>query len=174
MKTVADLRTPAGLVFDPATIRDRIEERSIPEPNSGCWLWLLGQHPKGYGSFSIGHARKHTAHRVSYVAFIGDIPDGLQVCHRCDNPPCVNPEHLFAGTPKQNTRDMIAKDRGNRGERNGGAKLLPHEVLDIISLGECGLSDREINDRYRQVTESAIYQITAGVRWKHLRERRTA
>ena len=82
-----------------------------PEPNSGCWLWTASVRPlSGYGQ--LRHAGKiRFAHRVAYEAFRGRIPDGLFVCHHCDTRSCINPDHLFLGTGKDNAQDMIRKGR---------------------------------------------------------------
>jgi hypothetical protein len=88
-----------------------IEARCIPEPNSGCWLWLLSIGTHGYGQASMPGARVTTAHRVSYIAFKGAIPDGLLVQHSCDNKLCVNPDHLSLGTDKSNSDDKHRKGR---------------------------------------------------------------
>lgn len=96
-------------------LRQIIENNSVPEPNSGCWLWLgsVMTHGMGYGRLGTGKrgARK-LAHRISYRVFNGDLPDHLDVCHKCDMPICVNPGHLFLGTRGENTQDMWSKGRG--------------------------------------------------------------
>lgn len=83
----------------------------IPEPNSGCWLWTAGVGIGGYGRLWCGAGLTRYAHRFSYELAFGPVPSGMFVCHRCDTPACVNPDHLFLGTHRDNMRDMQQKGR---------------------------------------------------------------
>ncbi len=83
----------------------------IPVPESGCWLWLGGWNIYGYGKTG-GNSGSVFAHRIFYRHFVGEIPAGMLVCHKCDTPACVNPSHLFVGTVKDNAIDREQKNRG--------------------------------------------------------------
>lgn len=81
------------------------------DEETGCWNWTGGLNKDGYGIFSLGRKKKVRAHRWSYMHFIGEIEGKLLVCHTCDNPRCVNPEHFFLGTHRDNNNDMVRKGR---------------------------------------------------------------
>lgn len=101
----------AGLYKTKPTMEEAFWEHAIPGDPDTCWEWLGTTDNKGYGRFM--HRNKvYSAHRVSYELHHGFIPAGYLVCHECDNPPCWNPKHLFAGTTKDNIVDMMAKGRG--------------------------------------------------------------
>src|SRR5271166_838027 len=107
---------------------------SIGERGEGCWNWIGSECSNGYGSLSITLNGKHTnvlAHRLSYQLTIGAIPDGLLVCHKCDNRKCVRPDHLFLGSHKDNTQDMMTKKRGKSppGEERNISNLTPSSFI---------------------------------------------
>ncbi len=110
-----------------------------------CWIWTGGRLPSGYGFFEVGTHKQHKkarAHRLSWELTNGAIPLGLSVLHRCDNPSCVRPTHLFLGTQSDNIKDMYRKGRSNipRGERRHGSKLTETEVAKIKAQLSRGLS----------------------------------
>lgn len=92
-------------------LREHLLKHSIPEPNTGCWLWLRCVQEFGYGRINTGDIQTYT-HRASFLAFRGDIPSGLCVLHSCDVPSCINPDHLRLGTKQENTNDAKRRKRG--------------------------------------------------------------
>ena len=120
------------------SVLERFENRYIPEPNSGCWLWIAGQSSAGYGYFRY-EGRNQTAHRVSHLLFKGFIEEGLDACHSCDNPSCVNPDHLFKGTRSDNMKDCVAKGRFENAKvvSSGNMKRnrMRHELKDFCPKG---------------------------------------
>src|SRR5579863_7359899 len=107
------------------------------EPNTSCWLWTEETY-KDYGILWIGGSRI-TAYRLSYYLHKGEIPQGMSVCHSCDTPSCVNPEHLWIGTQTDNLLDAHSKGIiNNKGIKNGSSKLDENKVLDIVNLYATG------------------------------------
>jgi len=136
---------------------------------SDCHWWTGALMASGYGSFRINNDRTQFSHRFAYERAFGEIPKGLLICHHCDNKLCVNPDHLFAGTQKDNMDDMYAKGRGHkaRGEKNGLAKLSDEKVLEIKKMLLAGKSQTAISEIY-DVSQRTIYGIKTGAIWTHV------
>ncbi len=149
------------------SLEEVIQARSIPEPNSGCWLWTGRiQTDSRYGTMYIDN-RRYYAHRLSWEAHNGrPIPDGLFVCHHCDTPPCVNPSHLFIGTKRDNALDRERKGRGNQpvGERNGKSRLTLSDVELILSSN----LPHETLARRLGVSGGAVRSVRRGDTWRHV------
>lgn len=140
-----------------------MRRNSIPVPESGCWLWTGAWRKYGYGATKLKGT--HTgAHRLAWEAFNGGISDGLFVCHKCDTRCCVNPDHLFLGTSRENNHDMIAKGRKKTfpGELNGQAKLTMEQVTMIRADSR---KSPEIAREFN-VSSATVRYIKAGKRWR--------
>jgi hypothetical protein len=130
----------------------------------GCWEWTAGKSDAGYGQIKID-GRMKGAHRLSYELHCGPIPNGVQILHRCDNPGCVRPQHLFLGTHAENMADKAAKGRQTRGSTNGWAKLTEKEVTAIRAAR--GRSKLDLAGQFG-VSRRQISNILAGKLWKHI------
>ncbi len=127
-------------------------------------MWMTGKYPNGYGHFCyIG--KTSSAHRASWLIHRGPIEPGLCVLHKCDNPGCVRPDHLFLGTNDDNVADRGAKNRTARGERHGSAKLTTENVAEIRAARAKNRSLPELAERFG-VSKSLICQIAKGKVWK--------
>lgn len=140
--------------------------------SDGCWTWTGRPNESGYGSIrpnptEMGHPLpKVLAHRLSWQLHFGTIPDGLEVCHTCDNPPCVNPGHLFLGTHADNIEDMRRKGRARsaNGSAHTSAKLTDEAVREIRRTNRPGGNTRELARRFG-VTSKTIRRIAVGDGW---------
>jgi len=161
------------------------------DKTDSCWLWTAAVSHNGYGFFKL-HPIMVKAHRWSYEHFVGPIPDGMLVLHSCDVPRCVNPDHLFLGTQKQNIADMMQKGRDPdrtlnvkhlqkainvlaenpelraRGERQALAKLTEAQVREIRALYAAGMGTMEAIGRRFGVGLSATSSIIRRKTWKHV------
>lgn len=113
-----------------------------------CWEWKAYKNLRGYGQTKIGgrNGKHMLSHRLSWLVHFGEIPDGLHVCHTCDNPPCVNPAHLFLGTNLDNIKDRMKKNRsakpwkGVPREKHPNCRFSAEDVLEMIRLRKAGNS----------------------------------
>lgn len=160
-----------------------MEERfwSYVSRGDGCWEWTGHRNGQGYGGFSLGrkHEGNEAAHRVSWRLAYGPIPDGMFVCHHCDNRACVRPDHLFLGTHEDNMRDMREKGRGARGDRHWkrkypwmvkrgelspAAKLSDADAAEIVRLYFAReATAKEIASRFG-VAASTVHRLASGRR----------
>lgn len=158
----ARVRTCSRMCGGIISRRDRysaFEEKYIPEPNSGCWIWIGACDEHGYGDFWDG-TEIIGAHRASYQFHCGKIPDGGHVLHSCDFPPCVNPDHLFLGDHVANMADMVSKNRHAAGERHGNCKL---DNLTIDYIRRSFARGRDIAAELG-ISESYVSQLRSGQR----------
>lgn len=153
-------------------LKDRLYSKVEVNKRSGCWEWM-GSTRKGYGRLIVGSRTDGTrhsesAHRLSYTLAYGDIPDGMEVCHKCDNPACVNPAHLFLGTRNDNVRDREKKRRNIvlTGEEQPCAKLTKKSVKDARwEHAIHGVSFQALADKYG-VSKKTMQNAIKGVTWK--------
>jgi len=134
-----------------------------------CWEWRSTKQTYGYGILKIKGKMKG-AHRLAWLFTNGEIPNGLWVLHKCDNPSCVNPNHLFLGTARDNAQDRARKGRnGNQnGEQGNNSKLINEQVLEIhTKYRTTSITQRELATQY-EISQSQINNIVRGKEWRHL------
>lgn len=131
-----------------------------------CWEWTANSDKDGYGKFKLKDGTQMRAHRFSYELENGPIDKGLFVCHKCDNRACVNPNHLFLGTPKDNTQDMIKKGRSLSGRQNPAAKLTEEDVREIRKLYSNKLLDQPALAGFYGMHQTIISAIVRRQIWK--------
>jgi len=153
-------RVPIG-----SSLSFRLEFYSKPEGE--CIIWT-GTKSRGYGKLMY-NGKERLAHRLSYEVNRGPIPEGMQVLHKCDNPSCINPDHLFIGTIQDNMDDRNAKGRCNpaKGESSNLSKLSNQDVVEIKKLSKEGSSLRGLASRFN-VTMQNVWMIARNKTWKHI------
>ena len=131
--------------------------------SEGCWNWMASKKVGGYGQFRY-NGKVCAAHRFSYQFYVGPIAPGLSVCHKCDNPACVNPSHLFLGTDQENKADMYSKHRNVFGEGHPNSKLTPDQIVSIRKDSSDGIPQRKIASKYK-TQRSQVSLIVNRKRW---------
>lgn len=134
-----------------------------------CWIWTGYRDKNGYGSVSNGRGKSGIrAHRFSYELFKGEISQGLYVLHKCDNPSCVNPDHLFLGTPKENYEDSKNKGRNTRGEKQKKSKIKDVDVIEIRKLYSTGEKTFADISKMYGISRTTAHRIVKKMIWKHI------
>ncbi|HMN15178.1 MAG TPA: HNH endonuclease [Bellilinea sp.] len=154
-------------VKDLPTIDERFWSKvKVGKPDE-CWFWIAGIKSTGRGNFSVGR-RNIQAHRMAWLLTNGDIPEGMFLCHTCDNGLCVNPNHLYVGTPKENTADMINRNRKAVlvGEFSSRAKLTVSQVRQIRKMYSAGKKSQNAIAEVFGVSRSTIEAIILRRNWK--------
>lgn len=155
---------------------ERFEAKTIAVPESGCWLWTAATNGRGavkgagYGNYYDPVRRRlMRAHRYAYERYVGPIPDGLHVLHKCDVSICVNPNHLYLGTNKQNMEDKSTRNRApdQRGVRNPRALLSQEDIERAWALWKKGLSQEKVAAIFG-VHQTTISHAFTGRRWPHI------
>lgn len=154
------------------------DARWVRDPSSGCWLWTGAMHSNGYGLMSTGSRNSLVrAHRLALELAGVAVPAGMDVCHRCDTPPCVNPSHLFVGSRLDNMRDAKRKGRtcsgparariAARGERHGNTRLSAEQVIELRGLRDEGVPFKQLAERFG-ISASGAHAIASRKTWRHL------
>lgn len=142
----------------------------VEREGDGCWEWQGGRFRAQYGRH-VSSGPLSQAHRASWIFFNGPIPSGLFVCHRCDNPPCCNPDHLFLGTHQDNMVDCLRKGRANkrpaRGAKNGRAKLTETQVREIRRLSAGGTRNCEIAPMFG-ISQKTVWGVVNRQTWSYV------
>jgi hypothetical protein len=137
------------------------------DKSGDCWVWKGSVNHANYGMYKF-NGKFRLAHRLSYEIHIGSIPSGMLVCHKCDNPSCVNPDHLFLGTQKDNINDCVAKGRNAIGNKNWNTKLDEEKVLMIRGSDFSKLGSKAEMARSLGISQTALNYVLSGRNWAHV------
>jgi len=133
-----------------------------------CWEWTGYKDELGRGQFHVWKEKTYRVHRFMYELVNGKIPDGMCVCHECDNPSCVNPDHLFLGTHQDNMMDMNSKGRHAKGEQVKSSKLTDDDVIEIRKLYSLGYLQGYIAGRFG-ISAGNVSEIVNNILWRHIK-----
>jgi hypothetical protein len=153
-------------------LADRFWMKVDKRGHEDCWPWIaaIRKESEGYGAFWL-NGRHHPAHKIAWQLTKGEVPKGIVVCHKCDNPRCCNPKHLFLGTPKENNDDKVKKKRHTFGKNNGNAKLSDDAVAEIRRLKPPGPTPKGLKTVLAKrfgVRPGTIYDVWRRS-WKHVK-----
>ena len=154
--------TPTG------TVLDRFEAQFSRVSESGCWVWTGSNKSQfGYGAFKIGNraSKVEYAHRAAWSLYVGEIPKGMCVCHSCDVSSCVNPDHLFLGTAKDNSDDKVRKGRAAIGDMLPITKLTKADAIAILSMKD---KPKKVLAEMFNISRQSVSDIIHGRTWKHV------
>lgn len=171
--------TISGLTLDTEDVKQRLLSKIDTTEEDKCWEWRGTKNQKGYGSVSVrvsnGKSRSFTTHRLSYALWHNVDPGCLMVCHKCDNPSCINPSHLFLGTAKDNYWDSKNKGRAScigtfkrNGALNPRARYTEDQVREMRKLFDSGWTIRQIVEKFGGV-HGGVHAIVKRINWKHVK-----
>ncbi len=154
------------------TLADKKRFWSKVDFSDDCWLWTAGKSHNGYGMFFMlqdGRKTMQRAHRIAYQHCFGNVPDGMLVRHSCDNPACVNPDHLLLGKASDNSCDMVKRGRSQKGESHSQAKLTESDIREIRCMHHIAVEipSRQVAAMYG-VSPRTIRDVRSRRSWAHL------
>lgn len=160
-KSRAEMKNLTKLTSD--QVKQKILDGTRFDPVSGCWEWMCGKISTGYGNIVID-GKVFLTHRVSYAYFVGPLNDKMLVCHKCDNPSCCNPDHLFLGSDLDNMADKVLKGRNPSGDRHPQAVINGATAIKIVEMLKAGMTGRAIASTFG-IKEGIVWNVKYGLAW---------
>lgn len=158
-------------IFRTSKVQKRFWDKVDKSNQEGCWEWKGAKSPKGYGSFTLSTHAVYAPHVLSLWSHLNEAPTGRFCCHKCDNPSCVRPDHLWFGTASENTQDALTKGRivRDKGELHRDCTITEEKALEVIKARkETGKGVRDLHKMFPDVSRSTIKGIIYNQSWNHL------